>query len=465
MSDSTPSPDAPSPEDLALLEHHGLQASYGRLTGVSIGLHAIRDGYLLMHVGVGCKNKVTHLLNHDWEVACNLRQGWTEVGDRDLIIGASARVGPYLRAWSERMDSGFVGVVSVTFLELAGEDVADEVVLIDDELDVPVALIPALGFDGDEHDGYAAVCQAVLQRLPWGQRPVKPLQVSLLGYLFDRYEGDHAGNLRQLASLLKGLGLSMGPTVLGGTPFSELEGAVESGILVALPYLGPVRRKLRRHWRRVGREPVWTDLPMGIAGTSRWLRQVGQAAGVAPARVEALVQLRERKARAPLRKMQSRWRGRRVAVFGEVPLAAGVCTVLSELGFTVALVGLRGRSLGGEGELRRVLGDNGVELAPGCVVLEAPSLHAVKAALTAELEGEGLDGAVGSATELNLLTVVPEERRGAGRGPFLLELGFPCREFHALMQLPFLGYGGVVALAQRLVAAPRLWDGGRGGAG
>lgn len=449
-------------EDEQLLAHHGLQASYGRLTGVAVGLHAIADGYLLMHVGVGCKNKVTHLLNHDWEQACNLRQGWTEVGDRDLIVGASARVGPYLRAWAERMDSGFVGAVSVTFLELAGEDVADEVLAIDAEMDVPVALIPALGFDGDEFDGYASVCQAVLQRLPWGQRPVDRRTVSLLGYWFDRYEGDHSGNLRQLAGLLKGLGLKQGPTVLGGSRFRELEDTVSSGLLIALPHLAPVRKKLRRLWRKVGREPVWTDLPMGIAGTSRWLRAVGAAAGVPRERVEALVQLRERRAQAPLRKMRSRWRGRRVAVFGEVPLAAGLCTLLSELGFTVALVGIRGTSLGGEAELRAILDRDGTNI-DGAVVRAAPSLHQIKQDLAAQLQGAGLDGAVGSATELNLLTTLPPATKAdpGVPGPFLLELGFPCRSHHALMQMPFLGYGGVATLAQRLVHPPRLWDDGR----
>lgn len=457
------SPDPSAEADAALLEHHALRPSYGRLTGVSIGLHAISDGYLLMHVGVGCKNKVTHLLNHDWQQACNLRQGWTEVGDRDLIVGATARVGPYLRAWAQRMDSGFVGAVSVTFLELAGEDIADELVRIDDEMDVPVALIPALGFDGDEFDGYAAVCHAVLQRLPWGTRPVKPRQVSLLGYWFDRYEGDHQGNLLQLSRLVKGLGLELGPTVLGGTSYKELEGAVQSGVLVGMPHLRPVRKKLRRLWRKVGREPVYTGLPMGIAGTSRWVRTVGRAAGVDPQRVEALIQLRERRALAPVKMMRSRWQGRRVAVFGEVPLAAGLCTMLTELGFTVGLVGLRGTSLGGEAELRAALQHNEVALVDDCVVRSSPSLDRIRTDLQAQLDGPGLDGAIGSATELNLMGGLsrPAAADPARPGPFRLELGFPCREYHALMQAPFLGYGGVATLAQRLVAPPRLWDAGR----
>lgn len=451
--------------DLPGLEHYALKPSYGRLTGVAIGTHAIRDGYLLMHVGVGCKNKVTHLLTHDWQETCNLRQGWTEVGDRDLIVGATARVGPYLRSWAGRMSSGFVSVVSVTFLELAGEDIADEVQRISDEMPVPVALIPALGFDGDEYDGYAAVCHAVIKAIPWSETTTNPRQVSLLGYLFDRYEGDHAGNLRQLAALLKGIGLAMGPTVLGGTPMAELEKAASSGVLIALPYLDPIEKKLRRFWRRQGRSaPARTDLPMGIAGTGQWLRDVGAAAGADPRRVAAYIQLREQRSHGPVQQLRSRWQGRRVAVFAEAPLAAGLCGVLIELGLRPVLVGTRGTSLGGPDAVTETLRRWDHPLPDDITLLENPSLRLIRDQVTDLLRAGKLDGVLGASTELNVLTTIqPDEVGHPARGPWRLEIGFPCRDYHALMQLPFLGYGGVVTLAQRLLSAPRLWDSGRPG--
>jgi nitrogenase molybdenum-iron protein alpha/beta subunit len=450
-----------SDDDLPGLEHYALKPSYGRLTGVAIGAHAIRDGYLLMHVGVGCKNKVTHLLTHDWQETCNLRQGWTEVGDRDLIVGATARVGPYLRSWAGRMDSGFVAVVSVTFLELAGEDIADEVKRIAAEMPMPVALIPALGFDGDEYDGYAAVCRAVIEEIPWSSVAAPNMrQVSLLGYLFDRYEGDHAGNLRQLTTLLKGIGLAMGPTVLGGTPMAELKKAAGSGVLIALPYLDPVTKKLRRFWKKQGRAPTRTDLPMGVAGTRQWLRDVGAAARVDQNRVEAYIRLRELRVAGPVQQLRSRWQGRRVAVFAEAPLAAGLCGTLIELGLRPVLVGTRGTSLGGPDAVVETLARWGQTLPEDAELLTDPSLSRIRERVGALLAAGGLDGVLGSSTELNILTTL-QPTGDAQRGPWRLEIGFPCRDYHALMQLPFLGYGGVVTLAQRLLSAPRLWDDGR----
>lgn len=442
------------------LEDYAMKAGYGRLTGVSIACHAIRDAYLLMHVGVGCKNKVTHLLAHDWEQHCNLRQGWTEVSDQDLIMGSSRRIGPYLRSWQKRMDSGYVVVVSVTFLELTGEDVEGEIRRALDGAPVPVDLIPALGFDGDEFDGYASVAQAVLAKVDW-KRPVKRGQVSVLGYFFDRYEGDHTGNMVQLAGLLSGVGASLGPVLFSGRTYAEHLEVSTSEVLVTLPYLPEGEAAVAAEARTQGRRVVATDLPMGFAGTTRWLKTVGAALRIDPRKVAAYTDKREERARGSLEKMFSRWSRHRVAVFAEPPLAAGVCAMLLELGMQPTLVGLRGKGLGGAAYFRAVLERNGQALPEGAEVLEDPSLARIQNSVRQLLEQGLVDGIIGSATELNPVRTMdarqPRARAESPLGePFVLELGFPCLNYHALQQMPFMGYGGVVSFAQRMIDAPRL---------
>lgn len=454
-------------DDLPDLEHYAMKSDYGRLTGVAVACHAISDAYLLMHVGVGCKYKASHLMSHDWTRASTLRMGWTEVGDRDLITGASERIAPYGRSWQGRMDSGFVCVVSVTFLELAGEDAADKVVQLDETLPVPAVMVPALGFDGDEFLGYATVVREVLNRVPWDKGPADPRQVSLLGYWFDRYEGDHSGNFMQIQGMLKGIGLELGPVVLSGRRFAEHEDVARSGVLIGLPYLAPIEKKLRRQLRDAGRELTSTDLPMGFAGTRRWLHAVARAARVDPRRVDLYLDRRIERTAEPLKKMVSRWRTEQVAVFGEAPMAAGLCAMLLELGMRPTLVGLRGPSLGGEAAFRGVLERNGQALPDDVEILEQPSLARIEERLTTMLREGRLNGVVGSATELAVLRgrrpedVMPGRWAEGQSGPFLLELGYPCQSYHALQQMPFMGISGVATLAQRLVEAPRLWDTGR----
>ncbi len=324
---------------------------------------------------------------------------------------------------------------------------------------MPVALVPALGFDGDEFAGYASVCRAVLENVPFRDARPKARQVSLLGHWFDRYEQDQSANLAQLAGMLKPLGLSLGPVLCSGDSYASMMGIAESGVLVSMPYLKPAKRKLRRLWKRAGRKPVETDLPIGLAGTSRWLTTVAEAGGVNPRLARAYAAKREARAMAPLKKMQSRWRSLRVAVFAEPPLAGGLCNLLMELGLSPVLVGLRGESLGGAEAFRAILEREGRRLPEEAEVLERPSLaHGRDACLELWREGR-LDGVLGSATELAPLRTLADEARPRTPGkppPFALEIGFPCREYHALRPMPLMGYAGAATLAQRLVSPPRL---------
>jgi nitrogenase molybdenum-iron protein alpha/beta subunit len=452
------------------LDHYAMKSmDYGQLTGLAIGAHAISDCFLLMHVGVGCKDKATaHLLVHDWKEHANLREGWTEVGDRDLILGASDRAGPYLRSWYKRMEPGVMVCTSVTFLDLAGEDLPDKLEAAAEDVPCPVLYIKAPGYEPDLYAGYAKLVLAIAQQVPWKQAATKPDEVTLLGYLFDRYEGDHQGNLQQLRGLLKMVGLNLGRTLFSGQPYADHLDAWTAGHVIELPYTLPVRKKLKRLLR--GREPIVTDLPMGIRGSSRWVRTVAEAVGADLRKVEAQITSREAYVWKQVETMLDRWRSRGVAVIAEPPLAAGLCSLLIELGLRPVYVGLRGETLGGARALREALERDGFALDEGTVVVENPSLYGLRESMLALLREGVLDGVFGSATELNTLTsLAPKEYlrehvigRVEPQGPFFVEIGFPCRDFHAMLPMPYLGYGGVVVLGQRIVDARRVWDAGRG---
>lgn len=459
--------DADLPADL---DHYALKSmDYGQLTGLSIACHAIPDCFLLMHVGVGCKNKATaHLLVHDWKEHANIREGWTEVGDQDLILGASERAGPYLRSWFKRLEPNWIVTTSVTFIDLAGEDLVDKLTVAARDLPCPVSYIKTPGYEPDMFRGYAKLVAEVCAQIDWKQAPDRPGEVAILGYNFDRYEGDHEGNLMQLKGLLKALGLTMGPVLLSGVAYGDLLQAGRSQHVVELPYTLPVRRKLKRTLK--GRHPIQTDLPMGVRGTSRWLREVGEATGADMARVSKLTAAREAYVFKQVDTMLDRWRSQGVAVFAETPLAAGLCSMLVELGLRPLVVGLRGSTLGGVEDLHAAMARDGLALDPEAVVLDNPSLASIRDHLDRLLAEGRLQGVFGSAADVNVLsTLSPQRHMGShvsGRlepqGPFVVEIGFPCRDYHAMMPMPFMGYGGVVVMAQRIVDARRLWDAGRG---
>lgn len=433
----------------------------GRITGVSLGVHAIPDAFLLMHTGVGCKYKAaSQIATHDWQVHPNRREGWTEVGDRALIRGSSGRIGPYARVWGERRQPAFMAMVTASFLQMTGEDFAGAVEKAAEGLDFPLVLIPAGGFEGDLYEGYARLLLEVVKQVRFEPGADREAEVGVMGYFFDRYEADHTGNLQQIRFLLSGIGLKLGPVLLSGRPFGELLRVGRSKMLLQMPYARPVEPELRQICGP-GLEPV--DLPVGLRGTARWVHQVARAAGVGRERVEEFVQSQLSYARGQLSKLADRVRGLRAAVFADTPLAAGLCSLLDDMGVKPVLVGLRDSSLGGRGAFLQVLGRDGVQLPEEAEILENPALKTVKERLVDWAIERRLQCVFGSSVELNLFSAwAPEEIMrfmdrpgGAAGGPglFALEIGFPSTGYHVTHAEPFMGFGGAVALAQRILQA------------
>jgi nitrogenase molybdenum-iron protein alpha/beta subunit len=450
------------------LEHFRLKSlDLGQLTGAAMAMHAMPDAFLLKHTGVGCKHKtVTQFGTHDWGRGVAAHEGWTEVGDAALIRGSGERVGPYARSAFQRHTPGLMGVVSVTFLDLTGDDLKDRVEALDQELDCDVVHLRVPGFEGDLFSGYLTCVVEVARRFDWSKPPDQPAEVCLLGYLWDRYEGDHQGNQLQIKGMLQGIGLSLGPVLFSGVAYTELKAAPRAGTLIALPYAAPKHKALQRITRRtIGA----AELPIGLRGSTAFLRAVGRAAGVADGRITAFTQRQEQQIRERMGTMVDRLRGLRVAVFADLPLLVGVVSLLDELGMSVVIAGIRGRTLGGRAALAAALERLGAAIPEGCEVLEDPSLAAVREAVGSRLRSRALDGVLGSATDHNVISTIPasdllapyagEQLHAAG--PFRLEIGFPCKEHHCAFPMPFMGYGGVLMWLQRLLSAPRTWDAGR----
>lgn len=437
---------------LAELDGFALKShAYGRLTGISLAIHAIPDAFLVLHTGVGCKYKgAGQYCLHDIGRPSHHREGYTEVTDLELVKGSAGRIGVYVRSWHKKRRPAFMAVTSATFLEMTGEDFAREARAAEKSVPCPVAYIPATGFDGDLYDGYAAVLREVLARVPFGATRPRRGRVGVVGYPFDRYELDHAGNLQQLRHLLGALGLELGPVLLSGRPYAELMDLASCESLIVLPYARALAPALRED---SGRRVLETDLPVGLAGTTRWLTLVAAGLGVGDATLARALTREREYARPMLDAFRGhagpRLGGGRLALFAETPLAAGLAAWACELGLKPALAGLRGTSLGARAEFSAALARAGVRAPEDLAVLEAPSLEAAARAVAA----------LRDAGKLALLVASHAELRAAacdrpGEIP-ALELGFPSFAYHALYPTPYYGFGGALALAQRAVNAIR----------
>jgi len=458
MSATRPQGDADgrSLEDFALKGMH-----LAKMTGVSTATHAIGDGFLLMHSGVGCKYKTaTWTAQHDWVRHPNRREAWTQVGEVSLVKGSAERIGPFARTWYERRRPGFMTVVSAYFIELTGEDVRHVVKETGETLPCPMGVVATSAPNGGFFDGYSSVVLEVMKTLDFTGVPARPDDAAVLGFFFHRYEADQQADLTQLKQLLKIAGVGPGPALFSGRNYAELAEAAECGWIIKLPYMHPQRRRLKRMLKR--RRVVELDLPMGIGGTSRFVRELAACTRTDRRKVEAWIHKRVSSIQPHLDHL-SGLRGLRVAVFADTPLAVGLVTILRELGVELAMVGLRDDVLGGPEAFQASVEKNGVRLNDDCEVVRRPSLRRIRQwVLDTSASGE-LQAVIGSAIELNALSHAVSVR-GALSRLALIETGYPSKDHHAALGVPSFGYTGVLVWAQRLLDAvmtPRL--GARGG--
>lgn len=432
-------------EDFALRGLH-----LGKMTGISAGIHAVPDAYMLMHSGVGCKYKAAaQIAQHDWAEHANRREAWTQVAELSLVRGASERIGPFARSWYARRRPNLMVITSAYFIELTGEDNSEAIEDVRRTLPCDVELIETAAPNGGFFDGYTAVMEAVLKNTAWDRRPSARNHAAVAGFFFHRYEPDQRADLGQLAGLLKAAGLRMGPVLFSGKPYTDLTGAHRSDVVLALPYLHPVRDAVDFGDRRV----VPLHLPIGLAGTARFVRALTEATGGRADVAEAWI-AKQREAVLPqVGHLARGFQRMRVALYADTPLAAGIASFLRELGMELSTIGLRdGDVNGGEAFLRATLAADGLSLNADCEVVSRPSLRQVR---RHALEGAA-DGTVqlvmGSSHELDVLFHAPRHL-GLGQRLRTLEVGFPSRNHHSTVAAPILGFTGAAAFAQRILDA------------
>ncbi len=139
----------------------------------------------------------------------------------------------------------------------------------------PVCHIPSASLRGGSWlDGYAAACEALARRIPLARGRKGRDKVAVVGYLFDRDEPDHAGNLRELRRLFRALGLDLVSVWLGGRGLPGLREVERAGAIVSLPYARAAARVLGA---RLKIPVIEAGLPLGLTGTEAFLTAVAGA--------------------------------------------------------------------------------------------------------------------------------------------------------------------------------------------
>ncbi|MFA6317776.1 MAG: nitrogenase component 1 [Elusimicrobiota bacterium] len=266
-----------------------------------------------------------------------------------------------------------------------------------------VCPLPPSSLSGSWLDGYAAACAALAREVPLARGRGRKDTVGVVGYLFDRDEPDHRGNLAELRRLFSGLGLKLAPVWLSGSGLSRLAAIESASLIVSLPYGRSAARTLGR---RLKARVVEAGLPLGLTATEDFVRTVASAAG---------------------------W-SRGVDRFLEREAASAVRDTREHV-------------------TRVICGRTAVLLLPD------PHLARALAGLAEDL---GLRTAAAGTpdpeTEGAPLLIGPR-RRGAGPG-IVISFGYPNYEDHPVVARPFLGYAGFRSLVETLTERILAYEAG-----
>ncbi len=245
--------------------------------------------------------------------------------------------------------------------------------------------------------GYANALVAVARTLDLPAVPPRPDAAAVVGIPLDRLEPDRLADRDEVIRLLaRGAGLDVVSVWPSGDGPGSLGRAAEAGLIVSLPYGREAARTLAH---RTGACVVEAGLPVGLAGTARFVREVARAAGRDP---EPFLD-REMRRYAP----RLEWviphalLHRRVRVEVDPPLAEAVLAFLNEVGCR-----------------------NADENAPDLVIGPRPAVEAAAAA-----------------------------------GHAFFEAGFPSPGSHGLHPTPaWFGFEGAMHLAEAMVNRLVQWE-------
>lgn len=448
-----------SGHELTLADLEIRASSHTPFFGIYLATHAISDGLCMCHASVGCKVKTElHLCEHDGVADAHNRRRYSQFIDEDLIQGSTEQLEAEIVAWQRRQNSQVVVIDGSTPISLQGQSMKPVIRRMEEATGVKVVHVDARNYEQDLWQGYSATMATLLREVPWSEEPAAD-EVALVGYPFDRYEPDHRATVHELRRLLWGLGLKAKAVWFAGEPFSTLMETANASRVLLLPW---AQKDVKRTLRKAPRPVTKLGLPAGLAGTTQWLRQVGQACDIPEERVERVIQAEVERAKPLLEMARRRLRGRRFAAFGEVPRLAATVASLMEAGMTPTVVGISPGSLGDERRLRETLSrDHGVDLPDHVRCLYDPT--------PAELSALGRQRALGPAprpgpgekadlrhAEIALGPTVEREQIAADDLPWV-ECGFPSERQHAFTATPWLGLDGALGLYQRVAVALDLF--------
>lgn len=401
--------------------------------GVLLAVNSISDAALAVEGPACARSKMERICrNHDLQSTLYSADGKHRMATTDRgparVMGSLDAIREICRSMLRELEPSALFLLPFAPQQAMGMDLDSVAKELRANTSANIVPLESRALEGDWLDGWADVFTALAGLVD--TPAVKPSgSVSIVGLMHTRNEGDDLGNAAELTRLVECLGLEVAGIWASGGPVQQYLDACSGDILVALPHAAGFAQQLAE---KTGATLVEAPLPLGIQGTTDFVRTMGGASGRG-AEAEALAATETARCTAKLTNLVSLLADEiSVAVLADPVLAPALHRALGEVGIEVPLTGVLSA---------HKLPDDVSALA-GSVVPDPSFVGWAKS--LGEAAAKGVQVAVGCG-----LTEVAAHKAGLE----VVELGYPCHKTHFLTPAPYLGFSGFLRLIERLANA------------
>lgn len=406
--------------------HRSYTFSY--LTGVYMALNAVRDAYLLMDAPNCSYKKISSIdKNHDWHSTIFRKNGrhrlaHTGVTSQDVIHERTGHIVDMLRHMSSYPEIGSLWLCSMPMASITGIQYDLIVSTAQKKSTIPIIEIPSKSLSHDWLSGYKYTLSSIANALELDSSSKQKNHVSIIGYLYDRNEGDHKGNLELLTYYLKHLGVHVDTIWLNGSSYNDLSLVAQSEALIALPYAGNAAKKIAQ---KTGAAVIETSLPIGLELTTAWITTIAEYFNVQDKAKEFIEKQLELIIPAMKWIIPKYCISKTISYIGDPYLMDAVAGVCNEFGAHMDKAILYGKN----------------ELSESLNFLNnTPEVY--YESLDADFSNFSCDYIIGNSEGLYI--------KNAKHKPYI-QLGYPSQGHHCLTKSPFMGYVGVINLLNRIM--------------
>ena len=253
-------------------------------------VQAIDRACPVLHSGPGCAQKLSDTTGSSGYLSPQIFP-CTSINEKDVVFGGVKKLETTIANALKVIDADLYVVLTGCIPEIVGDDAA-EVVSRFADADKPVVFAPTAGFKGNNYKGHEQVVEAIVTQY---LKKSDKKQKGLVNLWADVPYQDlfWLGNIRELENLLREIGLTPN-TIFGyqrGIENINKIPEAEFNLLVS-PWVG--LKNMKTMEKKLGIPYLhYPVLPIGATETGKFLRAVGQFAGVEEAKVEEVIKKHE----------------------------------------------------------------------------------------------------------------------------------------------------------------------------